>query len=292
MADIAATSQHYIGRFAPSPSGPLHMGSLLSAVASYLDAKANKGKWLLRIEDIDPPREVKGSSQAIIASLEAHGLYWDDDILWQHNQYDYYRDYLNELTVKQLIYPCDCSREQGIYSGHCRERITPSSSHYALRLKTSATDIEFVDSIQGFYKQNINQQIGDFILWRKDGLPAYQLAVVADDHYQNISHIIRGSDLLESTPRQLYLAAALKFTRAEYGHLPVLVNNNGQKLSKQSYACPLDDSTPIDNICYVLQRLGQQLPLEKPCTVAELLTCAIDQWDFKAIPQKMSILQG
>jgi glutamyl-Q tRNA(Asp) synthetase len=291
LTDITAKAKQYIGRFAPSPSGPLHMGSLLSAIASYLDAKANNGKWLLRIEDIDPPREIKGSSKAIIDSLEAHALYWDEDILWQHKQYDFYRDCLSELTEQQLIYACDCSRAQGVYSGHCRERITPPTSPYALRLKTPTTAIEFVDSIQGFHQQNINQQIGDFILWRKDGLPAYQLAVVADDQYQNITHIIRGSDLLESTSRQLYLAEALQFSRAQYGHLPVLVNQSGQKLSKQSFASPIDNSTPIDNICYVLKKLGQRLPIEKPGSAAEILVWAIDQWDLKLVPQQISILQ-
>ena len=291
MSHTTARAKQYIGRFAPSPSGALHMGSLLSAVASYLDAKANNGKWLLRIEDIDPPREVKGSSQAIITSLEAHALNWDGDILWQHKQYDFYRECLKVLTAKKLIYPCNCSRSKGIYSGHCRQRISTPSPPYALRLKTPTCDIEFFDSIQGFHKQNINAQIGDFVLWRKDGLPAYQLAVVADDQFQNITHIIRGSDLLESTPRQLYLTKALQFDQAEYGHLPILVNNDGQKLSKQTYAKPIDNNTPIDNIYYVLQKLGQRLPANKPDTAAELLAWAIVHWDLKATPQQISILQ-
>jgi glutamyl-Q tRNA(Asp) synthetase len=286
--NVAAKS--YIGRFAPSPSGPLHMGSLLSAVASYLDAKANNGKWLLRIEDIDPPREIKGSSKSIIASLEAHQLYWDGDILWQHDQYDYYRDCLEKLTAKHLLYRCDCSRAQGIYSGHCRER--NAQNPFALRLKTTAADIAFFDAIQGAYQQNIAAQVGDFILWRKDGLPAYQLAVVADDEYQNITHIIRGSDLLESTPRQIYLAKALHFDLAKYGHLPVLVNTDGQKLSKQTHASAINDNTPIDNIYHVLRRLGQILPAEKPSAVADLLTWAIDNWDIMAVPQQLSVPQS
>lgn len=289
VAPIVA-AKPYIGRFAPSPSGPLHMGSLLSAVASYIDAKANNGKWLLRIEDIDPPREIKGSSKAIIDSLEAHQLYWDGDILWQHDQYDYYRDCLATLTAKHLLYRCDCSRAQGIYSGHCRER--NAQKPFALRLKTTAADIAFFDAIQGAYQQNIAAQVGDFILWRKDGLPAYQLAVVADDEYQNITHIIRGSDLLESTPRQIYLTKALHFNLAKYSHLPVLVNTDGQKLSKQTHARPIDDSTPIDNIYHVLQRLGQRLPTEKPSAVADLLTWAIDNWDIMAVPQQLTVPQS
>ncbi|MFQ3324754.1 MAG: glutamyl-Q tRNA(Asp) synthetase [Pseudomonadales bacterium] len=295
MSNITATVKPYIGRFAPSPTGPLHMGSLLSAVASYLDAKANKGKWLLRIEDIDPPREIKGSSHAIIASLRAHGLNWDGHILWQHDQYNYYRDCLADLAKKHLVYACDCSRAQinnGIYSGRCRERKAAPLPPFALRLKTTATDMEFIDAIQGPYRQNITTQTGDFILWRKDELPAYQLAVVADDAYQNITHIIRGSDLLDSTPRQIYLAKALQFNRAEYGHLPVLVNNEGQKLSKQHHANPIDDSTPLDNIYHALQKLGQVLPIERPKMVAELLTWAIDNWDLKAVPQQMSLPQS
>jgi glutamyl-Q tRNA(Asp) synthetase len=282
----------YIGRFAPSPTGPLHMGSLLSAVASYIDAKANNGKWLLRIEDIDPPREIKGSSKAIIASLEAHQLYWDGDILWQHDQYDYYRDCLAALTAKHLLYACNCSRVKGIYCGHCRDRNTPPPLPFSLRLKTTAIDVDFIDAIQGSYQHNISQQIGDFILWRKDGLPAYQLAVVADDEYQNITHIIRGSDLLESTPRQIYLANALQFNLTEYGHLPVLVNNEGQKLSKQTNASPIDDNSPMDNIYHVLQKLGQVLPAEKPSAVTELLGWAIDNWDINAIPKQMSVQQS
>jgi glutamyl-Q tRNA(Asp) synthetase len=271
------------------------MGSLLSAVASYLDAKANNGKWLLRIEDIDPPREIKGSSHAIIASLRAHGLNWDGDILWQHDQYNYYRDCLADLAKKHLVYACDCSRAQisnSIYSGRCRERNTAPLPPFALRLKTTATDMEFTDAIQGPYRQNITTQTGDFILWRKDELPAYQLAVVADDEYQKITHIIRGSDLLNSTPRQIYLAKALQCNLAEYGHLPVLVNNEGQKLSKQHHANPIDDSTPLDNIYHVLQKLGQVLPTERPKMVAELLTWAIDNWDLNAVPQQMSLPQS
>jgi glutamyl-Q tRNA(Asp) synthetase len=295
VSNTTAAVKHYIGRFAPSPTGPLHMGSLLSAVASYLDAKANNGKWLLRIEDIDPPREIKGSSQAIITSLEAHHLLWDGDILWQHDQHDYYRDFLTDLTTQDLIYACDCSRAQinnGIYSGYCLERNAAPAPPFALRLKTTAADIEFTDQIQGYFKRNIANQVGDFILWRKDELPAYQLAVVADDEYQNITHIIRGSDLLDSTPRQIYLAKALQLKPAAYGHLPVLVNNDGQKLSKQHHASPIDDNTPIDNIYYVLHKLGQVVPAEKPSVVAELLTWAIDNWDIKAIPQQMSLPQS
>ncbi|RYZ78109.1 MAG: tRNA glutamyl-Q(34) synthetase GluQRS, partial [Moraxellaceae bacterium] len=220
MPDSPQTKQIYIGRFAPSPTGPLHFGSLVSALASYLDAHHNHGKWLVRMEDLDPPREQAGAAQAILQCLDDYGLHWDDEIVYQSQRLDIYEEYLQRLTKRDLIYPCDCSRQDlqamgGIYNGHCRTKHVEASHPHALRLKLYDLPAEenifpddtlkFTDTIQGKQQQNLRTEAGDQILKRKDSLFAYQLAVVTDDIEQHITHIIRGSDLLDVTARQIFL---------------------------------------------------------------------------------------
>lgn len=294
----------YIGRFAPSPTGLLHHGSLLTAVASFVDARAHQGSWLVRMEDLDPPREEPGAAAAIIKSLEAHGLEWDDTVLFQSQRSNVYQETLSKLSG--WTYPCDCTRARlktlnGIYDGHCRRspaQQQPSSLSTAcstapataLRIRVNDTPIVIEDLIQGHYQQQLLSGVGDFILHRKDGLFAYQLAVVADDIAQNITHIIRGSDLLDNTPRQCWLFDLLKQPRPVFGHLPVIVNSAGQKLSKQTFATPINNSEAAANIAAALHRLNHTLPtqlISAPCP--EQLAWAIAHWQRERIPKTMTI---
>ena len=209
----------YIGRFAPSPTGPMHFGSLITAVASYLDAKHQHGIWKVRIEDLDQPRTVKGSDKTILDTLHQHGFHWDDEVIYQSHRLDIYQSFLSKLNEKKITYYCECSRKEiadsaitgidgMIYPGTCRNKIL-DSNHHALRVKVEDLFIEFEDKIQGGIKQNILKEFGDFILKRSDGIYAYQLAVVIDDALQNINTIIRGSDLIDSSSRQIYLQKIL-----------------------------------------------------------------------------------
>ena len=266
----------YIGRFAPSPSGPLHFGSLVSALASYLDAKAHNGQWLVRMEDLDPPREQPGAAALILHSLENHGLNWDADVLYQSNRHNAYNDCLNLLSSRNLTYPCTCNRQRlqllkGIYDGHCRTHAPILQEPHSLRLKLydlpytpksgSCNDqIAFDDFFQGHQQQDLRLHAGDQILKRRDGFYAYQLAVVVDDIFQGITHIVRGSDLLEVTGRQLLLFQLLDAPLPQVGHIPLALQENGQKLSKQNQAPPLDSRTAGINLWHALRFLGQNPP--------------------------------
>ncbi len=288
----------YIGRFAPSPSGPLHFGSLVAALASYLDARSAQGQWLLRMEDLDPAREPPEAAAQILSALEAFGLHWDGPVLYQSERLEAYADALADLQARGLIYTCDCSRLQiqamgGIYDGRCRLRqLQPNAG--ALRVMVPNETLGFLDSIQGPQQQNLLHECGDFVLRRKDGLFAYQLAVVVDDAFQNITHIVRGSDLLDSTPRQLYLQKLLGFPNPRYAHIPVAVNDSGQKLSKQHFATPLDLHQPTAQLLAALQFLGQ-FPLLGPdphlatASPAELLDWGAAHWDIQAVPKLATI---
>lgn len=273
----------YIGRFAPSPSGPLHFGSLVAALASYLDARAAGGRWLVRMEDLDPPREMPGAAGMILDSLQAHALEWDGEVLFQSSRHPAYADALQRLTQAQLTYPCTCTRKAiaaqgGIYPGTCRHKppnTTAPDQPAAIRLKVSdlpapftalEQTIVFVDQVFGRRTCTLGSEAGDFILRRKDGLFAYQLAVVVDDLWQGITHVIRGSDLLDITPQQLFLFQLLAAMTPDnpsppaYGHCPVVLNQQGQKLSKQHGAEPLDDSRAADNLFRALHFLQQAPP--------------------------------
>lgn len=262
----------YIGRFAPSPTGPLHFGSLIAAVASYCEARTHHGKWLLRIEDLDKPRETKGAANTILQQLEAFGFEWDDAVLYQSQRTSYYADALEILNNRHLIYPCTCTRKEiadssssigidgVIYPDTCLKNAIKVNVPAAWRIKTESHTISFNDSIQGKISQNLKQDIGDFILNRADGLFAYQLAVVVDDAAQDITHIVRGADLLDSTPRQIYLQQLLNYPTPQYAHVPVACNDAGEKLSKQTLASPLDTAKTAINLIQALNFLGQATP--------------------------------
>jgi glutamyl-Q tRNA(Asp) synthetase len=259
----------------------LHLGSLYTALASFLQARSQHGKWLLRIDDLDAPRNVKGAADAILNTLEICGLHWDDDVVYQSQCIDVYNDVLNELKTKQLLYPCTCSRKDlsTIYSGTCRNKTALPSEPYALRLKTDNRNISFEDKLQGLCTNNLGEQYGDFILKRKDEIIAYQFAVVVDDHQQQINQIVRGMDLLTETPKQIYLQQLLNFPRPNYMHIPIVIDENGYKLSKQTRATAVDLTTPSELIFKLLGLLKQNPPIElQGSSVTELIAWAIANW--------------
>lgn len=284
----------YIGRFAPSPSGPLHFGSLIAALASFLDARAQQGQWLLRMEDLDPAREPPQAAGQILAALEAFGLHWDGQVLYQSSRLAAYRDALQQLQREDYLYACACTRQQiqglgGVYDGRCRNRRdVPQDS--ALRVKVTDRAICFEDRIQGTTQQHLLRECGDFVLLRKDGLFAYQLAVVVDDAFQNISCVVRGSDLLESTPRQIYLQQCLGFKTPRYAHFPVAVNEEDQKLSKQHFATPLDHTRPLPALLRALRFLGQPVTTDMDQgEITSVLQWAIAHWDIQTVPKLANI---
>ena len=261
------------GRFAPSPTGELHFGSLIAAVGSYLDAKSNGGEWLVRIEDLDKPREVPAASYKILKSLEVLGMEWDHEVIYQNQRKDIYENALTVLNKRGLIYPCTCTRKEisnssiagisgQIYAGTCRNNLQKDDYLGAIRIKTNNNIIEFEDTLHGLINQSLQNEIGDFILRRSDKIYAYQLAVVVDDSAQGITNVVRGADLLDSTPRQIYLQKLLGYPTPIYTHLPVAVNNDGEKLSKQTKAAHLDISNPVKQLIEAVNFLGQEPPIE------------------------------
>ena len=288
--------KEYRGRFAPSPSGLLHFGSLIAALASYLDAKStidsqgNAGKWLVRIEDIDPPREQKGASSAILSTLEAFGLLWDEQVLYQSEQAQLYNHLLHEIQEQKLSYYCHCTRAQvkalgGIYQGHCRD-LNMAKQHSATRLINQHGLYQFTDIFQNKVQSNKLLAEEDFIIHRKDGLFAYQLAVVHDDIYQGITHVIRGCDLLDPTARQLTLFAALKQQAPIYGHVPLAVTEQGYKLSKQNKAPAINNKKPQPALIAALKFLGQNPePNLVHETVTDIINWAINHWSRAQVPK-------
>ena len=283
-------SKPYIGRFAPSPSGSLHFGSLVAALASYLDARAHNGRWLVRVEDIDPPREQPGAAEDILRALEAYGMEWDGDVIYQSNRYSAYQQVIEELIENKLLYPCVCSRKklaglQGVYPGYCREVTGLSEEPHALRLKCSDQIISFVDLVQGSQTFQL-ASLGDFVIKRKDGLYAYQLAVTVDDAFQGITHIVRGVDLLDSTPRQLFLQSLLGYRHPIYSHVPVITEElGGNKLSKQNRATalPLKDPRPV--LINAMRALGLQPEADlQQSTITEILRWGSEQWNIATVP--------
>jgi len=292
----------YRGRFAPSPTGPLHFGSLIAAVGSYLQARSQNGEWWLRIENIDPPREAEGAIDAILYSLEAHGLTWDGAEQYQQARQARYAEALDEIQQNGRLYACSCSRQQIakaighttgplIYPGTCRGKSKPQHGPHALRVDTRDSVIEFEDMIQGSQQVNLAKENGDFILQRADGLYSYQLAVALDDVEQGITEVVRGCDLLDSTPRQIFVQQLLGFTPPQYAHLPVAIDPiTGYKLSKQTMAPALDDKQAVQNLWRALEFLGQQPPLAlRDSSVEEFWSWAIPQWQFNTIPHTAGI---
>lgn len=288
----------YVGRFAPSPTGPLHFGSLLAAVASYLDARAHNGRWLLRMEDLDPPREPAGAADQILQQLTAFGLHWDGEVLYQSSRLADYAEVLQQLQRDDHCFYCTCTRPDlramgFVYDGRCRQRTDAPTTRSAVRVKTMDVDIAINDGILGIYRQNIETDCGDFIIRRKDGLFAYQLAVVVDDAHQGITHVIRGADLLDSTPRQVYLQRLLGYHTPQYAHVPLIVDRRGEKLSKQSFAPALATGEAQSLIHSALQLLGQQPPERDEFASHEsLLQWAIANWDIQAVPKLATIPQA
>lgn len=285
----------YIGRFAPSPTGPLHFGSLLAALASFLDARANKGKWLLRIEDLDPPREQPEIKEQFPIVLEAYGLCWDEELSYQSERQDHYQDILNELLENHHAYRCNCSRKQIIercngivYDQHCLLHPPGQGQQCAIRVKSKDGLVSFRDIIQGPHAYNLNHN-GDFVVYRRDNLYAYLLAVVVDDYIQGVTHVVRGSDLLNETARQIHLQQLLGYPTPAYAHIPVANNSDGQKLSKQTFATALDIDNPIPTLFRALQFLDQRPPSALlDASRDELINWAIENWAIRHIKQAMA----
>jgi glutamyl-Q tRNA(Asp) synthetase len=284
------------GRFAPSPTGPLHFGSLIAALGSFLEARRCGGEWLLRIEDVDIPRAVPGAADSIVRTLEKCGLYWDGPVCYQSQRTGLYQAALERLLLAGMVYTCTCTRRglashprardgSPIYPGTCRHGIRQPDRSCAIRLRVHDTPIKFCDALHGGYQQQLESEVGDFIIRRADGLFGYQLAVVVDDADQGISQVVRGSDLLGSTPRQIYLQRLLKLPTPDYVHLPIALDQRGEKLSKQTGAPPLDERNPGPALWAALRFLGQQPPpklaQEPPALIVDW---ALQQWRLERVP--------
>ncbi len=289
-----------IGRFAPSPTGPLHFGSLIASVASYLNVKSKEdSQWLLRIEDVDSQREQKGATKSIIKSLESYGFEWDGEITYQSQRSDIYKEALD--SISEDIYFCSCTRKSlmastgsysYIYPGFCRKKITNTDAeNLSIRILTNQTPFGFTDQCQPeYFCQNINKEVGDFILKRTDGLWAYQLAVVVDDALQGVTEIVRGADLFDNTPRQIYLQCVLGYSTPEYLHFPVVVDGVGKKLSKQNSSPEVSSDEKRTTLISTLAFLGQKPPkVDEFSSLDDLWAWAFANWNVKNIPKVMSL---
>lgn len=296
----ASAAAHYIGRFAPTPSGALHLGSVSAAVASWLDARHTGGRWHLRIDDIDPPRVVPGAADTILATLDRLALHWDGPVVYQSQRTEHYRAATEHLRDTGQAFGCACSRadirlagepgpEGPIYPGTCREGIAPGRSARATRLRVSATPMAFTDRRLGAQQQNLAALCGDFVIQRADGPYAYQLACVVDDAALGVTDVVRGADLLGSTGRQIRVYQALHKPQPRYLHTPALTDAQGNKLSKSRGAEPVSTWAGVEVLGAALTSLGQALPGERPANCAELLTWATDRWDTGAIPSVTSL---
>ena len=277
----------YVGRFAPSPTGPLHFGSLVAAMASWLDARAAGGRWLLRIEDVDTTRTVPGAAEEILRTLQAMGLDWDGEVAWQGRRTGLYERALERLRAGGFTFRCQCSRKEvadsglpglegAIYPGTCRELRLPPGTAASERFRAGAEEIEFADRVQGRLAHSVAREIGDFILKRRDGLHAYQLAVVVDDAEQGVTDVVRGADLLWSTPRQIALQRCLGYPTPRYLHVPVAANARGEKLSKQTLALAVGASEAGALMRAALAFLGQ--PAVQSRLPGEILAEALRAW--------------
>ena len=303
MPENGAMNDVYRGRFAPSPTGPLHFGSLVAALGSYLDARTQQGEWLVRMEDVDTPRNVPGAADAILATLEAFGFAWDGPVLWQSTRFEAYAEALEVLKNKGMAYGCACSRKEiadsatrpavdgGLaYPGTCRAGLPAGREARAWRLRVDG-EVSFVDRLQGCVTQHLERDVGDFVLRRADGLFAYQLAVTVDDAFQGVSDIVRGADLLASTPRQIWLQHCLGYAMPRYAHLPVVSNAAGEKLSKQTLAPALDPARPVPQLVQAWRFLGQPVPVELDrVALPEFWAWAMAHWQFAAMPRQTTIV--
>lgn len=288
----------YVGRFAPSPTGPLHFGSLVAAVASYLQARNHEGKWLLRVEDIDPPREQAGATDAILKALDRYGFEWDGDVIFQSDSLEAHEAALRSLQDRELAYPCSCSRRdlEGarrgtlgiIYPGTCRNGCVAAET--AIRLRTTNAPISFVDTLQGLQTQHLESESGDFVIRRRDGLIAYQLAVVVDDQIEGITEVVRGIDLMDSTPRQIWLQQLLGYQTPDYAHIPVVTHPNGDKLSKLTGASGIPMTGKARALVATLVALGQKPPQTlQDCGLADVWQWAVENWQIGALQGQTAV---
>lgn len=281
-----------MGRFAPSPTGSLHLGSLLAALASYCDIRSRNGLWLLRIDDIDIPRSVPGSAESIQRSLETLGFEWDGPVLWQSRRLDRYHEALQHLIDRRLVFACNCSRKslprEQVYPGRCRENhlaAFPVDDH-AIRIRLHG-NLAFDDAIQGQQLFDLSHDVGDSIVWRRDGLVSYALACAVDDADQ-VTHVVRGADLLQGTGVQLAIIKALELTPPHYAHVPVARDANGDKLSKHSQARPIDEVAPLEILQHAWQLLGQ-VSMNDVATLAEFWDQAISHWTMSRVARVRQI---
>jgi glutamyl-Q tRNA(Asp) synthetase len=296
------SSAKVTGRFAPSPTGPLHFGSLLAAVGSYCLARQAGGRWLLRIEDLDAPRTVPGAADQQMRTLEAFGFEWDGEVVWQSRRREAYEDALEHLRSREVVFGCGCSRreilasaphpgEEGpIYPGTCRTAL-PVDAPRAVRLRVADTPITFTDAVFGTIQQHLSSAVGDFVLRRADGLFAYQLAVVVDDADAGITQVVRGADLLTSTPRQIFLQQCLNLSQPDYLHLPLAFAPNGEKISKRNGAVSLRPGAEGSYLVQALHFLGQPVPLDlSGGPAAEILRWAVRYFDVRCIPRQQQTI--
>ena len=292
----AATARHgstfHRGRFAPSPTGPLHFGSVIAAVGSYLEARCRAGEWLVRIDDVDVPRTAQGAADAILADLEHLGFQWDGEVCYQSTRNDRYREGLERLRLAGWTFPCGCSRRDyaHVYPGTCRYGLAPGKRARTRRMRVADVCIDFVDAVQGHYSQRLDESVGDFVIRRADGIFAYHLAAVVDDAEFGITDIVRGVDLIDSTPRQVHLQRCLDLPTPRYAHLPIAINGAGQKLSKQTHAEPVSGAPAVPLILSALEFLGQQPPAQLgDATVEDVWDWAIENWRMQRVPRQRAI---
>ena len=295
----------YRGRFAPSPTGRLHSGSLLAALGSFLQARSRQGEWLLRVEDLDTPRVVPGAADEIVRTLEHFGFEWDGPIAWQSQRTSLYVSAVDALLAKNLLYPCSCSRkdlasasrvsdvdanDEPYYPGTCRNGPQRGGVPLALRLRTPDRELRFTDRLQGDCTCNVGREVGDFVVRRRDGLHAYQLAVVVDDAEQGVTEVVRGCDLLSSTPRQMLLQEALDLPQPRYLHLPLLVEADGRKLAKSRHSLPVAAVEASLHLHAALTWLGQQPPADLARSQpAEVMKWAIGNWDLLPLRDRREV---
>ena len=294
------SSTRYRGRFAPSPTGPLHFGSLIAAVGSYLDARSAGGAWLVRMEDLDRRREAKGAADEILLTLEAYGFEWDGAVMRQSDRDTAYAAALERLEREGAVFPCACTRREvsdstlggtiePVYPGTCSNGMRAGRPARSIRLRVGDAVISFRDRLQGEIAQNLASEVGDFVVRRADGPFAYQLAVVVDDFEQGITDVVRGADLLASTPRQILLQRRLGYPNPRYLHLPVALNREGDKLSKQTHAAPLELGEGPLQLWRALSFLGQEPPRELAGeTTAAVWGWARANWRPQRIPERRS----
>jgi glutamyl-Q tRNA(Asp) synthetase len=287
--------RRYTGRFAPSPTGDLHLGSLYAAVASYLDARANGGRWLIRMEDLDAPRVVPGSAARILETLRRFGFEWDEQVLCQSDRTDRYAAALATLHERGLTFECSCSRSQLAdeerYPGHCRVKLSsPAAGATATRVRVESGATWFDDRIQGRFRQDIAAAVGDFVIRRRDGFIAYVLAVVVDDAAQGVTHVVRGADLLDVTPRQIYLQRLLGLATPAYAHVPVLTESDGHKLAKSARSVALPEGVVVPSLLRIFELLDLSPPAElSGAPLAQVWRWGMRAWRVDQVPRRLAL---